>query len=108
MRVLLTGGSGFVGRAVLKTLATAVDVQVVAALRKELSDLPAGVTYYQIPDLGAADSWPSNERSIDVVIHCASRVHVMNEVAADPLAEFRRVNVEGTLKFAKSAAAAGV
>ena len=44
---------------------------------------------------------------VDVLIHCAARVHVMNEQAADPLAEFRRANVEGTLCLARQAVAAG-
>lgn len=43
----------------------------------------------------------------DVVVHLAARVHVMRERAADPLAEFRRVNVEATERLARSAAAAG-
>jgi UDP-glucose 4-epimerase len=42
------------------------------------------------------------------VVHLAARVHVMQDVSADPLAEFRRVNVEGTLNLARQAAAAGV
>jgi UDP-glucose 4-epimerase len=41
-------------------------------------------------------------------MHCAARVHVMAESVADPLAEFRRVNVQGTLNLARQAAAAGV
>ena len=45
---------------------------------------------------------------IDVVIHLAARVHVMNEVAIDPLAEFRVINVDGTLNLARQAATAGV
>ncbi len=43
----------------------------------------------------------------DAVVHLAARVHVMRERAADPLAEFRRVNVEATERLARSAAAAG-
>jgi nucleoside-diphosphate-sugar epimerase len=45
---------------------------------------------------------------VSVVIHCAARVHVMNEEATEPLAEFRRVNVAGTLRLARQAAEAGV
>jgi len=41
-------------------------------------------------------------------VHCAARVHVMADTAANPLAEFRRVNVQGTLNLARQAAAAGV
>ena len=32
----------------------------------------------------------------------------MNDTSADPLAEFRKVNVDGTLALAKQAIAAGV
>ncbi|MEN5201188.1 SDR family oxidoreductase [Pseudomonas wadenswilerensis] len=108
MRVLLTGGSGFVGQAILKRLGLDTDVQVVAALRKQLSSLPDGVQAHLFDDLASPMAWPVEDPAFDVVIHCASRVHVMNEVAADPLAEFRKVNVSATLAFARRAADAGV
>jgi nucleoside-diphosphate-sugar epimerase len=41
-------------------------------------------------------------------VHLAARVHVMDDQASDPLAEFRRVNVQGTLRLAQQAAQAGV
>jgi nucleoside-diphosphate-sugar epimerase len=44
----------------------------------------------------------------DAIVHLAARVHVMRESAADPLAEFRRANVESTELLAEEAAAAGV
>ncbi|GGY76490.1 UDP-glucose 4-epimerase [Marinobacter zhanjiangensis] len=46
--------------------------------------------------------------SADVVVHCAARVHVMADSAADPLTEFRRVNVDGSLDLARRAAEVGV
>jgi UDP-glucose 4-epimerase len=45
---------------------------------------------------------------VDAVIHCAARVHQVNETAADPLAAYRAVNTQATLYLAKAAAAAGV
>ena len=45
---------------------------------------------------------------VQIVIHAAARVHVMSESSADPLAEFRKVNVDGTLNLARQAVAAGV
>jgi UDP-glucose 4-epimerase len=42
------------------------------------------------------------------VVHTAARVHVVQEAAADPLEDFRRVNAQGTLNLARQAAAAGV
>jgi len=45
---------------------------------------------------------------MDVVVHTAARVHVMDDSAQDPLTEFRDVNVTGTMNLARQAAAAGV
>lgn len=42
------------------------------------------------------------------VIHCAARAHIMRDESLDPLTEYRRVNVQATLKLARQAAAAGV
>lgn len=106
MRVLLTGASGFVGRGLLKRLCLQPKLDVVAALRGPMADLPEPVTKLQVGALEADTHWPLD--GVDVVIHCAARVHVMAEQAADPLAEFRRVNVEGTLSLARQAAEAGV
>lgn len=61
-----------------------------------------------IDGLSVAQSWGQALQGIDVVIHCAARVHVMDEQAADPLAEFRAVNVEATRHLAEQAAAGGV
>ena len=52
--------------------------------------------------------WDSLLPGIDVVIHLAARVHVMKKNTADPLAAYRRINVHGTEKLARQAAALGV
>lgn len=44
----------------------------------------------------------------DAVVHLAARVHVMREAAADPLAEYRRVNTDATLELALAAVGRGV
>jgi UDP-glucose 4-epimerase len=46
--------------------------------------------------------------SADAVIHLAGRAHVMRETVANPLNEFRRVNVSGTESLASIAAQQGV
>lgn len=51
--------------------------------------------------------WVHALSGVDSVVHLAARVHLMREVAADPLAEFRRVNVALTLNLARQAALAG-
>jgi UDP-glucose 4-epimerase len=59
-------------------------------------------------ELSQGFDWAEIISGVSAVIHCAARVHVMNEDAGDPLAEFRRVNVDGTLRLARQAAEAGV
>ena len=44
----------------------------------------------------------------DAVVHLAARVHVMQDRAADPLAEHRHVNRDATLALARAAQQAGV
>lgn len=108
MRVLLTGANGFVGRALQARLL----VDGVCALSCAQRQLPAkpvvGVEYFQAPSLGLAAEWLQALIGVDVIIHCAARVHVMDEQSSEPLTEFRRVNVEGTLRLARQAALAGV
>ena len=38
---------------------------------------------------------------VDVVVHTAARVHIMDDSAVDPLSEFRKTNTEGTLSLAR-------
>jgi UDP-glucose 4-epimerase len=104
-RVLVTGATGFVGRALLARLA-ADGHALRAAVRNRAPDLD--VEQVRVGDLGPNADWDPAVAGCGVVIHAAARVHVMNERAADPLAEYRRANVEGTLHLARRAAAAGV
>ncbi|WP_444939332.1 UDP-glucose 4-epimerase family protein [Microbulbifer sp. JMSA002] len=100
-RVLLTGASGFIGSALLSALRSK-RVKVLPVYRQEVE----GGLY--VPRIDAETDWGSTLNNIDVVIHTAARVHVMQESAVDPLAEFRKVNLEGTLQLARQAASSGV
>ena len=61
-----------------------------------------------VGDIGADTEWSGALANVSVVVHTVARAHVMNEESSDPLAEFRRVNVDGTLRLARQAAEAGV
>lgn len=106
--VLVTGASGFVGAALVERLHADDTFVVHAAVRETRLPFPPGVTVHRHLELAAATDWTACLKDIDCIVHAAARVHVMKEQAADPLAEFRRVNVEGTLRLARQAASAGV
>lgn len=105
-KVLLTGASGFVGSEIARQLARIEHHIVLAAVRRPC-DIP-GYMQGIVRDLGGAVDWTEALIDTDVVIHTAARAHVMNDEVADPLAEYRRINVDGTLNLARQAAAAGV
>ncbi|MDZ7922010.1 SDR family oxidoreductase [Rhodoferax sp.] len=107
MNVLLTGASGFVGSALLRKL-VATGRGVRACYRTLPPTSPEGVACYAIPDFTSDSAWRAALVGTEVLVHAAARVHVMDEKAADPLKEFRRINVGGTLALARWAAAAGV
>lgn len=104
-RVLVTGATGFVGEALVFRLLRDKVFTPVAAVRGETR--LAGLCPVVAFGLDENSPLPPLE-DVDVVVHCAARVHVMNEVAADPLAAFRKVNVEGTARLARHAAESGV
>jgi UDP-glucose 4-epimerase len=106
-RIFITGASGFVGQAVARYF-LAQNQQLVCPSRQPLSYQSPLMANPLIPELSPDLDWSAHLHEIDAVIHCAARVHVMHESAADPLALFRRVNVDATLALARQAAAAGV
>jgi nucleoside-diphosphate-sugar epimerase len=106
MRVLVTGATGFVGRALCQDLPRR-GWQVSAAVRKQAL-LPEGCEPRIVGDIGPGTDWTEALKGVDAVTHLAARVHIMRERAEDPLASFRRTNVEGTLRLARAAARAGV
>lgn len=107
-KFLVTGGSGFVGGAVINRLALVSGCSVVAPIRNMAVPYLADVHAIPFANLDAVADWSDALKDVDVVIHAAARVHVMKEVSADPLAAFREINVEGTLNLARQSAAAGV
>ncbi|OGB20954.1 MAG: hypothetical protein A3I66_20120 [Burkholderiales bacterium RIFCSPLOWO2_02_FULL_57_36] len=106
--IMVTGANGFVGRALARRLQQETDIQIRRVYRTAPRDAGDGQDI-SIGDIGPHSDWAKALDGINVVIHCAARVHVMNDAgSSDSLAQFRRVNVEGTQNLARQAVAAGV
>lgn len=104
--ILVTGASGFIGDALCGKLSALAPLR--ASVRNEHSFNFSENVEISKASLSMDQDWTSVLDGISVVIHCASRVHVVNECAIEPLFEFRQVNVLGTLNLARQAAKAGV
>jgi nucleoside-diphosphate-sugar epimerase len=108
MKVLITGGSGFIGRHLVELLARQQDLEVILAVRSHRSTPSGSHTTVEVGELHGDTLWKDTLKGVDVVVHCAGRAHVMDEQEDDPLAAFRRVNVDASVALAKAARAASV
>jgi len=106
MNILLTGGSGFLGNALIRRLSLEFQYTVRSMVRKSQS--PEFDEVIVINSLAVGSCFQSELEGIDIVIHSAARAHIMKDEVADPLAEYRKVNVAGSENLASQAAAAGV
>jgi UDP-glucose 4-epimerase len=104
--VLVTGAQGFVGLPLSAALVK-LGYQVRGAVRGNFQD-KEGQETLSVGDINGDTVWSEVLADVSVLIHLAARVHVMNEMTDDPLAEFRKINVEGTLNLARQAFKAGV
>lgn len=107
-RVLVTGANGLVGRALCAELISQ-GCQVKAAVRHpDQCEALAGVVFVASPDLeDRRADWLALLEDIDVVVHTAARVHVMNP-APDEAERFLAINTEGTSRLAAACEAVGV
>lgn len=106
MNILLTGASGFLGRHIAHRMIRDDSFRLTAGVRANI-DLPVAQVF--IPGgLDHDTDWAAALKGQEVVIHAAARAHVLKEDVADPLVEYRRVNVAGTLALARQAAEYGV
>ncbi|ADE13107.1 UDP-glucose 4-epimerase family protein [Sideroxydans lithotrophicus] len=106
MRFLVVGANGFVGRPLCKELARRGE-PCRAAVRSANPPIE-NVEFVKTGVIDGQTNWSDALLGIDVVIHLAARAHVMHENSDDPISEYRRVNLYGTINLAEQAALAGV
>ena len=104
-RVLVTGATGFVGRALCPAL-VAAGYDVVAANRG--TTVMPGARNLRVGSIDDTTDWTAALDGVDTVIHLAGRVHIMRDSEHTPIDAFRRINVLGTGRLAVAAVAAGV
>ncbi|MEX2644555.1 MAG: NAD-dependent epimerase/dehydratase family protein, partial [Acetobacterales bacterium] len=108
MRVLVTGATGFVGRAVVPALLRAGHDPVAAVRRDKPGHTADGVPAVRIADIGPATEWRSALAGVDAVVHLAAWAHRPGADPREAERECARINAAGTARLASEAAAAGV
>ncbi len=103
--VMVTGASGFVGSALCCELAR-TGYAVIAVVRRVVERIPS-VTYIEA-DLADPATFAGEFPTVDCIIHLAGRAHILTDKVADPLATFREVNRDATVRLAARALKAGV
>ncbi len=108
--ILVTGATGFVGGGLARALASQsfANEIVISVRSKNNMTWPTNIRPVVVADLLPDADWSEALKGVRAVVHCAARVHVMNDQALDPLDAYRLVNVQGTLSLARQAALAGV
>ncbi|ADU38842.1 UDP-glucose 4-epimerase family protein [Variovorax paradoxus] len=102
--VAVTGASGFIGSTVVR----ACEKRGVAVRSLVRRDTAGGANSFEIGDIDSDTNWQNALEGVECIVHCAGRAHVLIERNSDPLAEFRRINRDGTLNLAEQAATTGV
>jgi UDP-glucose 4-epimerase len=105
-RIVVTGASGFIGSNLVPAL-VAANFEIVCILEPGAKNPFVGAETFSADictDRGLSEALAGAK----VVVHLAGRNHVLQETAKDPLAEYRRVNVDGTRNVVRAAASSGV
>jgi len=101
LKILVTGANGFVGQVLVNALEKH-DITYWGAVRRINKNF--NTNFIEVGDIDDKTNWRGALKDVDVVIHLAARVHVMNEQSANPLVAFNNVNVEGMQNLALQAA----
>jgi len=105
MKVLLTGATGFIGKALVGELIEQ-NFNISIAVRQKTNLFSDEVKQFVVGDFENNPDFSTSLSEIDCVIHLAGRAHIIDKAKASLLDEFLKVNAEVTINLAKQAAIA--
>ena len=108
VKLLLTGPSGFVGRALQQSLIFCAEYNICCAYRVFPVSEPSSLLGIAVGDIDEFTDWSTLLTGIEIVLHTAAIAHVQGAVTKQQQSNFDVVNTQATLALARQSAAAGV
>lgn len=108
-KLLITGGTGFIGQALYKRLKFSKYLINISTRKNDLI-LPKekNTVIFNTGEINHKTEWFDALTGVDCIIHCAGRAHITKELKKNPIDIYRNINVEGTINLAKQAVTCGV
>jgi len=107
-KILITGATGFVGRALFENLKSKKKYFAHLTTRTNQEELFEGGKAFNIGEIDANTDWKDALDGVDCIIHCAARAHMTEKKQTDSLNAYRTINVDGTRNLAKQAVSIGI
>ena len=107
-RILITGGTGFVGSALRQRCSRNESYDTRSTSRRSAATSGEDPKEFQVGGLSADTDWRKSLEGVNTVIHTAARVHEMDESDEDVEQKYEHANVCGTIALARQAFEAGV
>jgi UDP-glucose 4-epimerase len=106
VRILVTGASGFVGRALVARVLAQGEHHIRCAIRS--GSVPAGSEMAIVQNIDGETGWTDALSGVDCVVHLAAKVHDLEARGSATLESYRAINTAGTINLARQAVQAGV
>ncbi len=105
MKLLVTGVTGFVGKRFSQYVSEQSDSCETRGVTRSQN---SSHNQFQVASIDSHTNWTGAFEGIDCVVHCAARVHQINETEDEAKSAYHEVNTLGTLRLAQQAAENGV
>jgi len=106
-KILITGGNGFIGKALTKKLIQNSYFVKISSRKKEFNSKNLFTTY-MTGEIDGKTKWDKILNNIDCVVHCAATTSNMNKNEKETSESFQKVNIEGTINLARQSVSMGV
>ena len=106
LKILVTGATGFVGRAMCSNLED-LGHSVIRTSRVKTLD-HTKLCYFVTGDLSEPTDWKNALTGTEIVIHLAAKAHILKDSPENSLEDFTTINTTASIALAEQAVAAGV